>query len=82
MRARGRTGFTGEVVKGEAEGDHRRDMQHEVTMSTTTHEGSRWAAGRYQEAAAKARAEAISGEVIAVAIEVHRQLGPGLLESV
>jgi GxxExxY protein len=29
----------------------------------------------------KARANALSKEIIAAAIEVHRQLGPGLLES-
>ena len=32
--------------------------------------------------AVKARTRAVSGETIAAAIEVHRQLGPGLLESV
>jgi GxxExxY protein len=57
-------------------------MQHEVTKSTKTHEGEWWAADRYRETAAKARAEIVSREVIAAAIEVHRHLGPGLLESV
>ena len=36
---------------------------------------------RYRTPAAKARADALSGEIIGAAIEVHRQLGPGLLES-
>jgi GxxExxY protein len=57
-------------------------MQHEVTTSTKTHEGQGWGAGRYRGQAAKVRAELISGEIIAAAIEVHRHLGPGLLESV
>jgi GxxExxY protein len=35
----------------------------------------------YRTPAAKARADAPSGEVIGAAIEVHGQLGPGLLES-
>ena len=35
----------------------------------------------YRTPAAKARADALSGEIIGAAIEVHRQLGPGLLES-
>jgi hypothetical protein len=39
-------------------------------------------ASRYREAAAKAQAKSVSREIIAAAIEVHRQLGPGLLESV
>jgi GxxExxY protein len=38
--------------------------------------------GPYQSADAKGRAESLSGEIIAAAIEVHRHLGPGLLESV
>ncbi|TMC06058.1 MAG: GxxExxY protein [Chloroflexi bacterium] len=40
------------------------------------------APSRYREPAAKARAEVVSNQVIAAAIEVHRQVGPGLLESV
>ena len=36
----------------------------------------------YRSREAKARADAVSGQVIAAAIEVHRLLGPGLLESV
>jgi GxxExxY protein len=35
----------------------------------------------YRTPAARARADALSGEIIGAAIEVHRQLGPGLLES-
>jgi GxxExxY protein len=38
--------------------------------------------GPYQSADARGRAESLSGEIIAAAIEVHRHLGPGLLESV
>jgi hypothetical protein len=57
-------------------------MQHEVTTSTTTHEGECWGVTRYRGQAARARAEVVSGEIIAAAIEVHRQLGPGLPESV
>jgi GxxExxY protein len=57
-------------------------MQHGATKSTTTHEGEWWGACRYREPAAKARAKVVSSEIIAAAIEVHRQLGPGLLESV
>jgi GxxExxY protein len=35
----------------------------------------------YRTPAAKARADALSSEIIGAAIEVHGQLGPGLLES-
>jgi len=35
----------------------------------------------YRTPAAKARADALSGEIIGAAIEVHKRLGPGLLES-
>jgi len=40
-----------------------------------------WEIDSYRTPAAKARADALSGEIIGAAIEVHRQLGPGLLES-
>jgi GxxExxY protein len=53
-----------------------------VTKSTKTHGETGWNIGSYRTPAAKARADALSGEIIAAAIEVHRQLGPGLLESV
>ena len=36
---------------------------------------------RYHDAAAKERANDLSNEVIGAAIEVHKRLGPGLLES-
>jgi len=58
------------------------EMQHGATTGTKTHEGDGWISSRYREPAAKARAEAVSGQVIGAAIEVHRHLGPGLLESV
>jgi PD-(D/E)XK nuclease superfamily len=35
----------------------------------------------YQCREARERAKALSSQVIGAAIEVHRQLGPGLLES-
>lgn len=57
-------------------------VAHEATMSTKAHEGESWTARRYQEPAARARAQAVSSEIIGAAIEVHRRLGPGLLESV
>jgi GxxExxY protein len=62
--------------------DHLIGMQHGATKSTRTHEGEWWGMRGYREPAAKARAEVVSGEIIAAAVEVHRQLGPGLLESV
>jgi GxxExxY protein len=40
-----------------------------------------WQVDDYRTPYAKARADALSGEIIGAAIEVHRQLGPGLLES-
>jgi hypothetical protein len=58
-------------------------MQHKVTKSTKTHGETGWKKiDSYRTPAAKARADALSAEIIAAAIEVHRQLGPGLLESV
>jgi hypothetical protein len=54
-------------------------VQHEATKRTKTHEGEWWETSRYREPAAKARAKVVSREIIAAAIEVHRQLGPGLL---
>jgi GxxExxY protein len=56
-------------------------MHHKVTKSTKTYGGSGGETGGYRTPAAKARADAVSGEIIGAAIEVHRQLGPGLLES-
>ena len=53
---------------------------HEVTKATKTHEGKE--KGEYLGEEARARADALSGQIIAAGIEVHRVLGPGLLESV
>jgi hypothetical protein len=72
--------LTGGVVGEATMADHLSWMQHEATTSTKTHDDEWWGASRYREPAAKARAEAVSGEIIGAAIEVHRQLGPGLLE--
>lgn len=57
-------------------------MQHEVTTRTKLHEGGEWGARGYLEESAKAKAKRVSFEIISAAIEVHQQLGPGLLESV
>lgn len=54
------------------------ELKHEGTKDTKTHEGVWLAPSRYREPAAKARAEVVSNQVIAAAIEVHRQLGPGV----
>src|SRR6202040_1436163 len=48
---------------------------------TKAHEGTELES-TYRTPAAKARADALSGEIIGAAIEVHGRLGPGLLESV
>jgi GxxExxY protein len=56
-------------------------ISHEDTKDTMDGE-RRHRGGPYQSADARGRAESLSGEVIAAAIEVHRHLGPGLLESV
>lgn len=53
-------------------------MQHEVTKAT---KATKERVDGYRTLAAKARADALSGEIIGAAIEVHGQLGPGLLES-
>ena len=70
------------MVGGATLADHLSWMQHEATKSTKDARRRVWGALGYREPAAKARAELVSGEIIAAAIEVHRQLGPGLLESV
>jgi hypothetical protein len=62
--------------------DDLNEVKHGGTEATETHGGSWRGLNRYRETAVKARAQEVSGETIAAAIEVHRQLGPGLLESV
>jgi hypothetical protein len=57
-------------------------MQHDGTTNTMTHDGESWRASEHREPAAKARADVVSDEIIAAAIEVRRQLGPGLLDSI
>src|SRR6266700_4016721 len=57
-------------------------MQHDATTNTMTHDSEWWGESEYREPAAQAWAEVVSGEIIAAAIEVHRQLGHGLPESV
>jgi GxxExxY protein len=57
-------------------------MKHGGTEATEAHGGPWRGPNRYREPAVKARTKEVSGETIAAAIEVHRQLGPGLLESV
>jgi GxxExxY protein len=56
-------------------------MNHGDTEATGTH-GDWRRLNQYRDAAVKARAQEVSGQTIGAAIEVHRQLGPGLLESV
>jgi GxxExxY protein len=60
--------------------DHRRAIHHKGTKTTKRHEGTELE-NAYRAPAAKVRADALSREIIGAAIEVHRQLGPGLLES-
>lgn len=54
---------------------------HEDTKYTKRWE-RKLGTGSYLSVDATSRAESLSHEIIAAAIEVHRQLGPGLLESV
>jgi GxxExxY protein len=61
--------------------DHLGAIHHKVTKTTKTHRGIPWELDSYRTPAAKARANELSGEIIGAAIEVHGQLGPGLLES-
>ena len=56
-------------------------MKQHDTMTMKALEGDEGNSS-YRTPAAKRRANAISGELIGAAIEVHRHLGPGLLESV
>jgi GxxExxY protein len=57
-------------------------MKHGDTKTTKTHGGRGWDEDGYRTPAAKAAANALAGQIIGAAIEVHRHLGPGLLESV
>ena len=45
------------------------------------HEGAEYAVARVSEASVRARVNAVTEQVIGAAIDVHRALGPGLLES-
>jgi GxxExxY protein len=54
---------------------------HKATKYTTGRERTQ-GTGPYRSAEATSKAESLSHEIIAAAIEVHRHLGPGLLESV
>lgn len=56
-------------------------MNHEGTKTTKAQEVWEIEEPGVLTRAAKARADDLSGEIIASAIEVHRLLGPGLLES-
>jgi GxxExxY protein len=50
--------------------------------STKTHKETSWGRLEYHEPETKDRSDLVSGQIIGAAIEVHRQLGAGLLESV
>jgi GxxExxY protein len=56
-------------------------MNHEGTKTTKLHEVTRLAEILYHSEEAKKRADQLSDQIIGAAIEVHRALGPGLLES-
>jgi hypothetical protein len=43
--------------------DHPRPMHHKVTKGTETHGGSGWEMDSYRKPAAKARSDALSGEI-------------------